>query len=239
MFRNIVTGVFTILVILLLSVSVSAVNNITGPDTVVFPDEKLQGGDDTDNQSSEDATIVQGELLVKFNGSVFNSPEILTSAVNGSNKKIGATVKTDYNESGMPGLMLISLPAGMNVNEGISYYESLPYVDYAEANAVYSIAASTAGNTTTISSDKDPMPSGEELLVRFNASTFTSYEKMREYADKTFSDMNATIIQDYSALWLPGLFLIKVDDMIPDEAVISLSKRDNILYVEKNSLYHV
>ena len=52
--------------------------------------------------------------------------------MNDANKKINATIITDFSDKGFPGLNRISLPSGMSINEGKNYYKNLSNIIYVE-----------------------------------------------------------------------------------------------------------
>jgi hypothetical protein len=90
----------------------------------------------------------QGEILVRFNVSAFETPAALQTYENTTNSAINATVLTDYTQYGMPGLQLIKLSANMTQAQGIAYYQGKPNVLYAEPNSQFQISANQTVNQT-------------------------------------------------------------------------------------------
>jgi len=68
-------------------------------------------------------------LLVQF-----DTAEYSPSSVQEAHAGIGAEILIDYAPLQMEGLALVSLPNGTSVDDGLSYYQSLPSVRYAEPN---------------------------------------------------------------------------------------------------------
>jgi len=182
---------------------------------------------------------MQGELLVRFNPELWNTTA-LQAAANASHAYIGATVKTDYNELGLPGLQLVQLPPGMTLEESIAYYQSLPYVKYAERNVVYSIESSTGaiegknetpdtGSLTQNGTPKRPA----RLLVQFNVKAFPDGANLSVYANQTHASLNATLLRDFTPEGLSGLHLVELSgNMTPSEGVQAYKNQTSVIYAE-------
>jgi hypothetical protein len=159
---------------------------------------------------------VQTELLVRFTPELWNTTA-LQAAAKASHASIGATVKTDYQELGLPGLQLVQLPVGMTVNESIAYYTSLPYVKYAEPNVVYTIQ-NKDGQQGGVSGAADPnrmsinnsssLP--VRLLVQFNVKSLPDEANRSAYAKQVHASLNATLIKDFTKDGLAGLQLVEL-----------------------------
>ena len=184
-------------------------------------------------------TSEQAEILVRFNPDLWNTT-VLKEAANASHAYIGAVVLNDYSSSGIPGLQLVLLPAGMTAEEGIAYYQSLPYVQYAEKNATYSIEQKSNQTNKTDGNLSEPVigitPSPGQpvkLLVQFNASAFPDTKNMSNYAAKIHSSVNTTLIKDYTPEGLPGLFLVSLpNNMTAKEGVAIYKNQSQILFAE-------
>ena len=183
-------------------------------------------------------TSVQAELLVRFNPEVWNA-SIGQTAVQASHQYIGATVSMNYSELGLTGLQLVSLPPGMTVDQGIAYYESLPYVLYAEPNAVYSIESTnnTSSDQKKVTSSP-PVPADNttttpvRLLVQFNASAFTDAQDLSVYANQTHQLLNATVLKDYTAEGLSGLYLVAVPEISEKQGIEQYKNMTTVVFVE-------
>lgn len=182
--------------------------------------------------------FMQAELLVRFNPELWNM-SALKAAANASHAYIGAMVKTDYEELGLPGLQLVQLPPGMTVNDSIAYYQSLPYVKYAEPNVVYSIANQTNQNSgQTGASDTGPELNNTSehparLLVQFNTSAFPDPANLSAYANRTHALLNATLIKDFTSDGLSGLHLVELSPaMTPSEGVSAYKNQTAVIFAE-------
>lgn len=209
----------------------------------VFADGNTQvskgGNDVTDPVDAVNNTTMQSEILVRFNPDLWNTTA-LQHAAQASHEYIGATVEMDYEDLGLDGLQLVLLPPGMTVEEGTAYYESLPYVLYAEPNAVYTIESTS--NQTEEKEDEKPVSTKAvnntvenplRLLVQFNVSAFSDTEKLNEFANTTHISLNATMVKDYTADGLSGLQLVELPDkMTLEEGVSAYSNQTPVLFVE-------
>ncbi len=91
-----------------------------------------------------------GDLFVKYNATSFETPEELNVYANTTNAAVNASVVTDYSAFGMPGLQLVALEENMTTLQGMSYYQNVTYVDYAEPNVQYhTISSNTTASTIT------------------------------------------------------------------------------------------
>ncbi|HPP78070.1 hypothetical protein, partial [Methanospirillum sp.] len=159
---------------------------------------------------------------------------------NASHAYIGAKVKTDYNELGLPGLQLVQLPPGMTLEDSIAYYQSLPYVKYAERNVVYSIeskAGTTEGNNGTPDTGALTQNSSSEqparLLVQFNVKAFPDLSNLSAFANQTHASLNATLLKDFTLDGLSGLHLVKLSaNMTPSEGVLAYKNQTSVIYAE-------
>jgi len=181
---------------------------------------------------------MQAELLVRFNPELWNM-SALKAAANASHAYIGATVKTDYEELGLPGLQLVQLAPGLSVNDSIAYYQSLPYVKYAEPNVVYSIASQTtqySGQTGAPDTGPDLNSTSEHpvrLLVQFNTGAFPDPANLSEYANKTHALLNATLIRDFTREGLSGLHLVELPaTMTSSQGVSAYKNQTAVIFVE-------
>jgi len=185
------------------------------------------------------SSYIQGELLVQFNPSAFPNNQSMQAYSMQTNAAIGAVMKTDYSQQGMNGLELVKLPPGMTVEQGIAYYQSLPYVKYAEKNAVYSIASSSTQNGSVSS----PAPTGNTttsggLFVRYNQTAFASTQDMMVYTNATNAGIHASVVTDYTAYGMPGLQLVTLQSNTTTEQGLSYYRNiTNVLYAEPNVQY--
>jgi hypothetical protein len=184
---------------------------------------------------------MQAELLVRFNPELWNTTA-LQSAARASHDNIGATVITDYTELGLPGLQLITLPPGMTTAEGKAYYEALPYVQYAEPNAVYSIESSknqTSGQenlTDPILVSNNGTTTPSRLLVQFNVSVFPDKEDLSAYANQIQAKLSATLIKDFTPEGLTGLYLVELPvNMTEKEGIGAYKNQTSVVFAEPNS----
>lgn len=177
----------------------------------VEKDEKQGGQPDPSGPVNTSATQV--ELLVRFAPELWNQTS-LQSAAAASHASVGAAVLTDYDELGLPGLQHVLLPPGMSAEDGIAFYESIPYVQYAEKNYEYSIEnapehavrnISTDGNMTNVTDGKPG-----RLLVQFNMSAFSDTSNMSRFAEETHRSINATLVNDFTKEGLAGLQLVEL-----------------------------
>ena len=182
---------------------------------------------------------MQGEILVRFNPELWNMTA-LQSAANASHAYIGATVKTDYDELGLPGLQLVQLPPGMTLEESIAYYQSLPYVKYAERNVVYSIESDTGSNDgvngtpdTGALAQNGTSKNPVRLLVQFDVKAFSDAANLSAYANQTHAALNATLLKDFTMDGLSGLHLVELSgNMTPSEGVQAYKNQTSVIYAE-------
>ena len=180
---------------------------------------------------------VQGEVLVRFDPDLWNMT-VLQSAASAAHASIGATVKTDYNELGLPGLQLVKLPPGMTVNESIAYYQSLPYVKYAEPNLVYSIESDPGQNaddvnvTGNVTVQNETVSVPIRLLVQFDVNSFRDSANLSSHANQTHALLNATLIKDFTSEGLSGLHLVELSGMSAAEAVRDYKNQTAVIYAE-------
>lgn len=179
---------------------------------------------------------IQADLLVRFNPELWNTFAMKVAA-NASHTYIGSTVETDYTDLGLAGLQLVKLPPGMTVKEGVSYYQALPYVQYAEPNAVYSIEStsnSTAAQPASLSAVSDNLTShNSRLLVQFKVQAFPDRQNLSVYANQTHASLNATLVKDFTADGLAGLHLIELPSKIGVQEGIGFYKnQSSVLFVE-------
>jgi len=189
--------------------------------------------------SNEQNTSMQAELLVRFSPELWNTT-VLQSAAKASHTYIGATVATDHAEFGLPGLQLVRLPPGMTVEEGITYYQNLPYVQYAERNAVYSIE-SIQNQTHNNESIADPLvdihsnttPDLVRLLVQFNVSAFSDNANLSAYVNQTHHLLSATLIRDFTSEGLSGLHLVELPmNMTAAEGIGVYKNQSSVVFAE-------
>lgn len=90
-------------------------------------------------------TTETGDIFVKYNTTAFATSQDLQIFANATNVAINASLVTDYTLYGMPGLQLVSLDANMTNAQGISYYQNVTHVVYAEPNVQYK---AVTGNQT-------------------------------------------------------------------------------------------
>lgn len=212
----------------------------------VFADSVNSSVNGGENVNSTIKTVnnssVKVEVLVRFNPDLWNTTA-LQYAVRASHAYIGATVKMDYEELGLTGLQLVLLPVGMTANEGISYYESLPYVLYAEPNAVYSIEST--GNESPVNNTKaSKQGTGNvtnitpaRLLVQLNVSDFSDLKNMSVFANQTHGSLNATVVKDYTPEGLSGLQLVELPkNMTPEKGIGFYKNISSVLFVEPDYL---
>ena len=180
---------------------------------------------------------MHGEILVRFDPDLWNMTA-LRSAVNASHASIGAIVKTDYNELGLPGLQLVQIPPGMTINESIAYYQSLPYVKYAEPNLIYSIESDPGqdegnANNTVVSIAQNVTTAGPfRLLVQFDVNAFQDEANLSSYANQTHASLNATMLKDFSMDGLTGLHLIELSNMTTTEGISAYKNQTAVIYAE-------
>jgi hypothetical protein len=192
-----------------------------------------------EKNSTEANLTNQVSILVCFNHEIWNTTA-LQMAVNASHASIGAVVLDDYAKKGQPGLELVLLPPGMTAEEGIAYYEKLPYVKYAEPNAVYSIAQTSnqtkpSGIVSTNSEKKlnESTVDPARLLVQFNSSAFNDVSNLTTFAKNVHSSLNATIINDYTKEGLSGLYLVSLPKNITAyEGITMYKNQSNVLFAE-------
>lgn len=166
-----------------------------------------------DPSGSVNVSATQVELLVRFTPELWNQTS-LQSAASASHASVGAAVLTDYDELGLPGLQHVLLPVGMSAEDGIAFYESIPYVQYAEKNYEYSIenapdhTVSPIRNEGNITNGTEGTPG--RLLVQFNMSAFSDTENMTRFAEETHKSINATLVNDFTKEGLAGLQLVEL-----------------------------
>ncbi|MDD1723545.1 MAG: S8 family serine peptidase [Methanospirillum sp.] len=91
--------------------------------------DDYSGGDILSLQSQSDLPdYAEGRILVKTE----TGPEGTVQALSDVSAEIGAIVEEDYSSEGFDGLALVSLPANMSVQDGVSFYDNKPGVAYAE-----------------------------------------------------------------------------------------------------------
>lgn len=201
---------------------------------------KKEGGSMETTQTGEvvDGSM-QGEILVRFNPELWNMTA-LQSAANASHAYIGATVKTDYDELGLPGLQLVQLPPGMTLEESIAYYQSLPYVKYAERNVVYSIESDSGTNDgvngtpdTDALTQNGTSQSPVRLLVQFDVKSFSDAANLSAYANQIHASLNATLLKDFTNDGLSGLHLVELSaNMTASEGVQAYKNQTSVIYAE-------
>ncbi len=229
---TLIAGLFLAVIVLAQTAPSEAVNN-----TTAIPGDNKTTAPTPPNTTT--ATYVQGELLVQFNPSAFPNNQSMQAASMQANAAIGAVMKTDYTQQGMPGLELVSLPPGMSIEKGISYYQSIPTVKYAEKNAIYSIANATVTNSTSTS----PPPAGNTtasggLFVKYNQTAFKSTQDMLVYANSTNAVIHASIMTDYTVYGMPGLQLVSLQpNMTTQQGISYYTNVTNVLYAEPNVQY--
>jgi len=231
---TLIAGLFLAVIVMAQTAPIEAVNNTSA----------IPGDNKTTTPAPSNTTpalYVQGELLVQFNPSAFPNNQSMQASSMQANAAIGAVMKTDYTQQGMPGLELVSLPPGMTIEKGISYYQSLPTVKYAEKNAIYSIANATVANNSSTS----PQPAGNTsasggLFVRYNQTAFKTTQDMLVYANSTNAVIHASVMTDYTAYGMPGLQLVSLQpNMTTQQGISYYSNVTNVLYAEPNVQYSV
>jgi hypothetical protein len=229
---TLIAGLFLAVIVLAQTAPSEAVNN-----TTVMPGDNKTTSPTPPNTTT--ASYVQGELLVQFNPSTFPNNQSMQAYSMQANAAIGAVVKTDYSQQGIPGLELVVLPPGMTIEQGISYYQSLPTVKYAEKNAIYSIANVSSQNGSTAS----PQPAGNTtasggLFVRYNQTAFHTTQDMLVYANTTNAAIHASVMTDYTVYGMPGLQLVSLQPNMTTEQGLSYYRNvTNVLYAEPNTQY--
>ena len=179
----------------------------------------------------------QGELLVRFNPEAFPTNGSREASEMQANAAIGAVMITDFTSQGITGLELVRLPQGMTTEQGITYYQSIPTVMYAEVNAVYSIANTTDHGNSSVVPTGNTTPA-EGLFVRYNATAFASQAELQSYANATNQVINATTITDYTPYGMPGLELVRLQPpMTTDQGLMYYRNVTNVLYAEPNVQY--
>lgn len=182
-------------------------------DSIAPIDKDGKQPGEPDPSTAGNTSVTQVELLVRFTPELWNQ-STLQSAASASHASVGAAVLTDYDELGLPGLQHVLLPVGMSAEDGIAFYESIPYVQYAEKNYEYSIDnapdhavrnISTEGNITN-GTDGRPV----RLLVQFNVSAFSDTNNMTKFAEETHRSINATLVNDFTKEGLAGLQLVEL-----------------------------
>jgi len=214
-------------------------------DTNLPTDEKNQGSGGS-SQVSDNITTSRSEILVKFNPELWNT-SILLAAANASHAAIGAEVKTDFTTMGLPGWELVQLPPGMTTEEGIAYYQQVPYVLHVEENAEYSIESTpgtlAAGTETAVTGggDTNSTPVNQvQLLVQFKPSVFADQDKYPPYTNQIHLSMNATLLHDYTKEGLKGLQLIELPvNMTAREGMVEYRNLTGILFAEPNYQVHL
>jgi len=83
---------------------------------------------DTVISQLDKARYREGELLIKF------KPDFIKANADKIHKAVGATVIKSL--KGMQGIELVKLPDNVSVKEALSYYISLPQVEYAQPNFI-------------------------------------------------------------------------------------------------------
>ncbi len=76
-------------------------------------------------------------IIVRFKPDVAGSSARLTQASTAAHTQLGATVATDYSDTGLPGMQVLHLPEGVSVTEAVRAYSQNPDVLYAEPNYYY------------------------------------------------------------------------------------------------------
>lgn len=231
---SLIAGLFLAVIVLAQTVPSEAVNN-----TTAIPGDNKTTPPTTPNSTM--ASYVQGELLVQFNLSAFPNNQSMQAYSMQANAAIGAVVKNDYSQQGIPGLELVVLPPGMTIEQGISYYQSLPTVKYAEKNAIYSIASTSGQNGSTTT----PPPAGNTassggLFVKYNQTAFHTTQEMLVYANITNAAIQASVMTDYTAYGMPGLQLVSLQPNLTTEQGLKYYRNiTNVLYAEPNIQYSI
>lgn len=178
---------------------------------------------------------VEGELLVRFDPAAYPTPGALEAYEMQANAAIGAVMIMSYPD--IPGLELVRLPPGMNVQQGIAYYKSIPTVLYAEVNAVYSIQNTPSqGNTSTV--PPAPDASAGDLFVKYNATAFATPGALQTYTNTTNAAINATLVTDYTQYGMPGLQLVNLPvNMTVSQGIGYYQNVTYVLYAEPNVKY--
>ncbi|HWQ62960.1 MAG TPA: hypothetical protein VN429_00990 [Methanospirillum sp.] len=229
---TLIAGLFLAVIVLAQTAPSEAVNN-----TTAIPGDNKTTPPTPPNVTA--SSYVQGELLVQFNTSAFPNNQSIQAYSMQANAAIGAVVKNDYSQQGIPGLELVVLPPGMTIEQGISYYQSLPTVKYAEKNAIYSIASASGQNSTTTT----PPPAGNTsasggLFVRYNQTAFHTTQDMFVYANTTNAAIHASVMTDYTAYGMPGLQLVSLQpNMTTQQGLTYYRNVTNVLYAEPNVQY--
>ena len=205
-------------------------------DSIAPIDKDGRQGGEPDPSGSGNASATQVELLVRFTPEIWNETS-LRSAASASHASVGAAVLTDYDALGLPGLQHVLLPGGMSAEDGIAFYESIPYVQYAEKNYEYSIenapdhAVRNISNEGNITNGTDGKPA--RLLVQFNVSAFSDTENMTRFAEETHTSINATLIHDYTDEGLAGLQLVELPiNMTYKEGMGMYNNLTEVLFAE-------
>lgn len=190
--------------------------------------------------STKNETLyVEGELNVRFDPEIFLTQNARDIASMKAHSRIGSVLIHQYDQIPgpqlVPGLQLIQLPPGMQVADGIAYYQNISGVMYAEPNAIYTIQNTPVGNVS-----KSPGPAKNQtngdIFVRYNATAFPSPATLQVYANATNSAINSTVIIDYTPYGMPGLQLVHLAlNMTIEEGIAYYQDRPYVLYAEPNT----
>jgi len=85
------------------------------------------------------------QIIVRFKSQNSDGSLISNEKITMVHKKVGAKVKRDFRAQGLPGLQVVQLANGTDVQSAIKEYESNPDVLYAEPDYIISISPDQAG----------------------------------------------------------------------------------------------
>ncbi len=143
--QNRVFFLLTVGVLLFGSIVPGGAGELSVPDPVpdliqapVSPDAGVQGiePDDSGSLAETNRILVRFRISSDTGGSAVTASEEIISA---TNTMIGATVVHAFSPEFLPGLQIVEIPAGENVDDAIARYRMSPYVEYAEPDQVISV----------------------------------------------------------------------------------------------------
>ena len=84
-------------------------------------------------------------VIVRFKSQDSHGPSISEDKIRLAHAKVGATIKKDFSREGLPGLQVVHLKTGTDVQTAIREYQSNPDVLYAEPDYFISLSPDQAG----------------------------------------------------------------------------------------------
>ncbi len=79
-------------------------------------------------------TYVKDEVIVRYDYQKLSNKKDIVTYSSRTNTHVGAVVKKDFSNDGLPGMQVVKVPQSKSVSEVISEYEKDPSVLYAEPN---------------------------------------------------------------------------------------------------------